>query len=74
MEVAQHSNDLLMSLWGRKWSPYRSYFSPIFKFEILFPKDIYILSVSDLSCCVLSLRCIDALVAALRCVSCSVLG
>ena len=21
MEVAQHSNDLLMNLWGRKWSP-----------------------------------------------------
>ena len=22
VEVAQHSNDLLMNLWGRKWSPY----------------------------------------------------
>ena len=21
VEVAQHSNDLLMNLWGRKWSP-----------------------------------------------------
>ena len=21
MEVAQHSDDLLMNLWGRKWSP-----------------------------------------------------
>ena len=27
VEVAQHSNDLLMNLWGRKWSP--SYSSAI---------------------------------------------
>ena len=29
VEVAQHSNDLLMNLWGRKWSP--SYSSVIFE-------------------------------------------
>ena len=51
-----------------------SYSSPIFKFEILFLNNIYVLSVLDLSCCALSLRCIDALVAARRRVSCGVLG
>ena len=39
-----------------------SYSSSIFKFEILFLKNVYFLSMSGLSCCVLSLRRIDALV------------
>ena len=53
MEVAQHSNDLLMNLWGRKWSlhpiPSPSWDRPLYDNFYLCSKNLLLVSVLFLS-------------------------